>query len=91
MTELEGAFAERPATTERRTYVALLNDVQAVQGELHPVIADMPYEARVELLRQAKEDGVVLGKAEIDAHLQELDERIAVVRRLAALLNRSTQ
>ena len=83
-------LAKLPPATNRREYVTLLNDVQTAQGELHPVIADMPYEVRVELLRQAKKDGVVLGKAEIDAHLKELDERIAVVRRLAALTNRST-
>ncbi len=90
MTDVGEPIAGKPQATSRRTYVALLNEVQASQGELHPAIADMPYEVRVELLRQAKEDGVVLGKSEIDAHLQELDERIAVVRRLAALFNRST-
>ena len=62
-----------------RTYRDLKKKVEAQQGEVHPAVLAMPLDAQIELFRQAKDDGVILERAHLEAFAQD------VVRRLEAI------
>jgi hypothetical protein len=62
-----------------RTYRELKKKVETQQGEIHPDVLALPMDAQIELFRQAKDDGVILERAHIEAFAQD------VVRRLEAI------
>ncbi len=70
----------------RKEYMQLVREVEAAQGELYPPVQELPYAIRVELLLQAREEGVEIGDKAVAAQLEGLDARVALMRRVARLI-----